>query len=168
MSYGITRERVRQITKDIPRPPLNAERVCEVDECRSAVKNLGLCTTHYARQRRTGTTDAREPWGQPCERCGEPHPNFSTGYCKGCGASHYDGDRRARAQTQAEGWAKLELSHQHPRAYRREYLEAAARANGHGPSWPQGQALTRLRQIYRTDYQRLYRARRDELLEADV
>jgi 5-methylcytosine-specific restriction endonuclease McrA len=65
---------------------------CTVDGCDDAVYGLGLCETHYARQRRTGSVDLVERIDPGCdvEGCAEGH--YATGVCR----YHYDQRRGAR------------------------------------------------------------------------
>jgi len=78
-------------------------KICKVDGCEKSVFGLGLCSMHYSRNRRYGTTDAPQTKRERllgegmshCPKCGETKPrdqfnkdmNTAFGvsiYCKSC------------------------------------------------------------------------------------
>jgi hypothetical protein len=65
-------------------------RYCAVPGCAARCKGQGMCTTHYMRQRRHGSTDDRPRGRRPktltvCRECGKPE--VGRGLCRRCYAT---------------------------------------------------------------------------------
>lgn len=151
-TYGISRERVRQITVGSKRPKRNGG-PCEAKDCDRVATHAGLCSTHYYRVSRNGSTELLDR-RVTCPRCGGKW--YMRDYrCPGCGVSRYAAFPKYRIAPSAQSKALTELTHLRWGEYRRLYIRAKRR---HEPHAAQQQAQKALAHAHPVLYRRLYLA----------
>jgi hypothetical protein len=160
--YGVTRERIRQLTSDIA-PPKREPRLCSVEGCERRVSGRGYCALHYRRvmdHGEPGSLNPRKP--STCPQCGSLW-GLQRERCPECGISRFKAFPRYRIPPTAGMWARLEMA----KIYRSEYLAARheALAQGKSASKAQNYALTSLARAHPRTYHRLYQQRVAELRE---
>lgn len=116
--YGLSRERIRQLTVGIRVPRKNGG-PCSVDGCGKPAESRRMCRTHYARWRMRGTTD--DPARISCPRCGHRWAQNSANRCPGCGISRYHAFPLVRVGPKAQALATNRLVWLHKDEYDRYY-----------------------------------------------